>query len=130
MPGFAAHALDPVAARVEVGELRALLAENHELSEAVLRKFFRERHNASVLIGHYNLGVQRVNNLAFDADRLCHLRPTPQRPGVQARLVRSRRSGWRLGGRSAAALRAQILGGQPRIFVEPSGARAPHIRTH
>jgi len=66
MPGFVAHALDPIAAQVEVAELRALLVENPDLSEAVFRHFFRARRNAAVLIGHYNSAVQRVDRLAYE----------------------------------------------------------------
>jgi Domain of unknown function (DUF4263) len=64
MAGFVAHSLEPAAARVEVGELRALLIENADLKESVLRRFFRERFNASVLIGHYNPAVQRADLFA------------------------------------------------------------------
>jgi Domain of unknown function (DUF4263) len=66
MPDFVAHALDPVGARVEVAELKALLLRSLDLREAVFRDFFRARQNASVLIGHYNPGVQRVDLLAYE----------------------------------------------------------------
>jgi hypothetical protein len=67
MPGFVAHSLDSATARVEVAELRALLVENVELKESAFRRFFRERLNASVLIGHYNPAVQRADRLANGA---------------------------------------------------------------
>jgi len=66
MPGFDAHALDPVTGRVEVADLRVLLTANQELSETLLRNFFRGRRNASALIGHYNPAVQRADRLAFE----------------------------------------------------------------
>jgi hypothetical protein len=66
MPDFAAHSLEPAAARVEVAELRTLLVENADLKESVVRNSFRERLNASALIGHYNPAVQRADRLAFE----------------------------------------------------------------
>ncbi len=60
MPGFVTHSLDPAAARAEVADLRALLVENADLKESALRRFFRERLDASVLIGYYNPAVQRT----------------------------------------------------------------------
>jgi Domain of unknown function (DUF4263) len=66
MPDFVAHALDPVAARVEVADLRALLEGSLDLREAVFRDFFRSRLNVSVLIGPYNPGIQRVDRVAYE----------------------------------------------------------------
>jgi hypothetical protein len=66
MPDFAAHSLEPAAARVEVAELRTLLVENADLKESVVRNSFRERLNASALIGHYSPAVQRADHLAFE----------------------------------------------------------------
>jgi hypothetical protein len=66
MPDFAAHSLEPAAARVEVAELRTLLVENADLKESVVRNSFRERLNASALIGHYNPAVQLADRLAFE----------------------------------------------------------------
>jgi len=66
MPDLVAHALDPVAARVEVADLRAFLGGSLDLREAVFRDFFRARRNASVLIGHYNPGIQWVDRLAHE----------------------------------------------------------------
>ena len=66
MPGFVAHSLDPATARIEVGELRTLLAENADLNESMFRGFFRGRLNASALIGHYNPAMQRADCLAYE----------------------------------------------------------------
>jgi hypothetical protein len=66
MPGFVAHALSPNASRVEVSDLRTLLVDNPDLSEATLRQFFRAKHHAAVLLGHYNPAVQRVDTLAYE----------------------------------------------------------------
>jgi hypothetical protein len=66
VPGFVTHFLDLAEARVEVADLRTLLVENADLKESALRRFFRIRLNASVLIGHYNPAVQRVDRVAYE----------------------------------------------------------------
>lgn len=66
MPDFVTHTFDPIACRAEVEALRGLLQGSADLSEGVLRRFFKARRHLAALTGLYNPAIAHFDRVAWE----------------------------------------------------------------
>jgi hypothetical protein len=66
MPDFEPYALDLVAGRAQVKELKDLLAGSSDLSEKDFQNFFHPRAHLRALVGLYNPNLARADRLAWE----------------------------------------------------------------
>lgn len=66
MPDFTHHTLDLSAARKQVVELKSLLDESDDLSEATFRDFFETRMDLRALVGSYDSSILFPDRLAWE----------------------------------------------------------------
>jgi hypothetical protein len=65
MPDLQPHTFDPTLCRVQLDELKDLLAGSADLGESVFHDFFEPRADLRALVGRYNSVIVRPDRLAW-----------------------------------------------------------------